>query len=78
MTCPSCGGLNTSCPDGCGRDPKTGELNGTRLIDPKREVAIADLNHLLSFPRLGAWGMEALIDTLRVLVPEAQPSTMRE
>lgn len=27
--CPSCNGLNTSCPDGCGRDPKTGELNGT-------------------------------------------------
>jgi hypothetical protein len=27
--CPSCGGLNTSCPHGCGRDPKTGELNGT-------------------------------------------------
>lgn len=29
--CPSCGGLNTNCPDGCGRDPVTGELNGTRL-----------------------------------------------
>lgn len=29
--CPSCHGLNTSCPDGCGRDPLTGELNGTRL-----------------------------------------------
>lgn len=29
--CPSCGGLNTSCPEGCGRDPVTGELNGTRL-----------------------------------------------
>jgi hypothetical protein len=28
--CDSCGGLNVSCPDGCGRDPKTGELNGTR------------------------------------------------
>lgn len=28
--CPSCHGLNTSCPDGCGRDPETGELNGTR------------------------------------------------
>ncbi len=27
--CPSCNGLNTSCPDGCGRDPTTGELNGT-------------------------------------------------
>jgi len=32
--CPSCHGLNISCPDGCGRDPKTGELNGTRLTDP--------------------------------------------
>lgn len=29
--CPSCHGLNLSCPDGCGRDPLTGELNGTRL-----------------------------------------------
>jgi hypothetical protein len=29
--CPSCHGLNTSHPDGCGRDPETGELNGTRL-----------------------------------------------
>ena len=28
--CPSCHGLNTSCPNGCGRDPETGELNGTR------------------------------------------------
>lgn len=28
--CPSCGGLNLSCPEGCGRDPQTGELNGTR------------------------------------------------
>lgn len=29
--CPSCGGLNTSCPEGCGRDPATGELDGTTL-----------------------------------------------
>lgn len=29
--CPSCHGLNTSCPDGCGRDPETGELDGSRL-----------------------------------------------
>lgn len=29
--CPSCGGQNISCPDGCGRDPEAGELNGTRL-----------------------------------------------
>jgi hypothetical protein len=31
--CPSCGGLNTSCPDGCGRDSTTGELNGTQLSE---------------------------------------------
>lgn len=24
--CPSCEGLNTSCPVGCDRDPQTGEL----------------------------------------------------
>ena len=24
--CPSCGGLNIACPNGCGRDPETGEL----------------------------------------------------
>lgn len=29
--CPSCGGLNTSCPRGCGRDPLTGELDGSDL-----------------------------------------------
>jgi hypothetical protein len=29
--CPSCGGLNISCPDGCGRS-EDGELNGTRLV----------------------------------------------
>ena len=26
--CPSCHGLNLSCPDGCQRDPKTGRLLG--------------------------------------------------
>lgn len=30
-TCPSCGGLNLSCPEGCGRDPNTGELDGSTL-----------------------------------------------
>jgi hypothetical protein len=35
INCPSCGGLNLSCPDGCGRDPRTGELNGTRLSESK-------------------------------------------
>lgn len=29
--CPSCHGLNTSCPEGCGRDPLTGELDGSTL-----------------------------------------------
>lgn len=29
--CPSCNGLNTACPEGCGRDPKTGELDGSTL-----------------------------------------------
>lgn len=32
--CPSCHGLNLSCPDGCGRDTETGELNGTRYEAP--------------------------------------------
>lgn len=32
--CPSCNGLNTSCPDGCGRDPLTGELDGSTLTKP--------------------------------------------
>ncbi len=31
--CPSCGGLNTSCPKGCGRDPVTGELDGTDAVE---------------------------------------------
>jgi hypothetical protein len=29
--CPSCNGMNTSCPVGCGRDPRTGELDGSTL-----------------------------------------------
>lgn len=29
--CPSCHGLNISCPEGCGRDPVTGELDGSTL-----------------------------------------------
>ena len=32
--CPSCQGMNTSCPDGCGRDPLTGELDGSTLTKP--------------------------------------------
>jgi hypothetical protein len=30
--CPSCGGLNISHPVGCGRDPETGELDGSTLV----------------------------------------------
>lgn len=30
--CPSCGGLNTSCPEGCERD-ENGELDGSTLAD---------------------------------------------
>lgn len=36
--CPSCGGLNLSCPDGCQRDPETGEL-----IDPNPAPAPSSL-----------------------------------
>lgn len=32
--CLSCHGLNTSCPDGCGRDPATGELDGSTFVAP--------------------------------------------
>lgn len=39
------------------------------FTDPHRALALADLRYLLSFPRLGAWGMEALKDTLAVLLP---------
>jgi len=39
--CPSCDGLNISCPNGCGRDPKTGELNGTLYAHPPSQDASA-------------------------------------
>lgn len=49
--CLSCNGMNTSCPDGCGRDPKTGELNGGRCdcdycAQPSPDVAglVSDIN----------------------------------
>jgi hypothetical protein len=35
-----------------------------------RAAQIADLRHLLTFPKLGEWGMETLIDTLNQLIPE--------
>ena len=35
-----------------------------------KDLALHDLRYLLSFPKLGAWGMETLIDTLHVLIPE--------
>lgn len=38
--CPSCGGLNTSCPEGCGRDLRTGELNGTPLRTPPHDTLL--------------------------------------
>ena len=38
--CPSCHGLNISCPDGCERDPVTGELNGTRLEAERPAVVV--------------------------------------
>ena len=40
--CPSCHGMNTSCPDGCGRDPETGELNGTRLVEVQADDATVE------------------------------------
>lgn len=46
--CPSCGGLNISCPDGCGRDPETGELNGTRLEAPNLDALVEALSFYAS------------------------------
>jgi hypothetical protein len=37
--CPACHGLNTSCPEGCGRDPVTGELDGSTLPAAKPDQA---------------------------------------
>jgi hypothetical protein len=53
----------------------------TNTTPDKRKVALSDLNHLLSFPQLGAWGMDALKDTLAVLIPDlnqAGHSTIEE
>jgi hypothetical protein len=36
---------------------------------PRHEQALADLRYLLSFPRLGEWGMDTLKDTLSILLP---------
>lgn len=68
--CPSCNGLNTSCPDGCGRDPLTGELNGTRYTRPAANVEAepvadlpADVRRLVIAARIVAFedrGPEAL------------------
>jgi hypothetical protein len=41
-TCPSCGGLNVGCPEGCGRDAETGVLNGTRLCDKALFCEVAE------------------------------------
>lgn len=48
--CSSCGGLNTSCPEGCERDPRTGELiaptpqagDDAELIEALRGIAEFD------------------------------------
>ena len=37
VECPSCHGLNLSCPHGCGRDPATGELDGSTYAAPPKE-----------------------------------------
>lgn len=42
-------------------------------LGPARTLAIHDLKYLLSFPSLGGWGMEALVDTLHKLLPELIP-----
>lgn len=36
----------------------------------KKDRALDDLRYLLTFPRLGEWGMEALKDTLTQIIPE--------
>jgi hypothetical protein len=41
--CPGCGGLNTSCPEGCGRDPATGELDGSTYVAPSQHSELADI-----------------------------------
>lgn len=69
--CPSCHGLNLSCPYGCGRDPLIGELNGTRYEDPQnRERLLHDLRVLLAFTELGGWGMDALRNIIPRLIPD--------
>lgn len=47
--CPSCGGLNTSCPDGCGRNPLTGDLNGTRLVRRKKLIEAPNRERIEKF-----------------------------
>lgn len=52
----------------------------------ERVAQLEILRHLVTFPSLGAWGMEALIVTLNRVVPEfkenplsfGEPSTIRE
>ena len=46
--CPSCGGQNTSCPDGCGREPETGELNGTRLETAQPDEVVEAMARAIS------------------------------
>lgn len=42
------------------------------LLKPDREKHLEDLKTLLSLPKLGEWGMDALNDTLKQLIPELQ------
>jgi hypothetical protein len=48
--------------------PSTKELQ--TAIPTPRDLALHDLRYLLTYPNLGAWGMETLIETLNKLIPE--------
>lgn len=55
LPCPSCHGLNTSCPDGCGRDPKTGELDGSRLAATQPAAVEQDVERVARAIDPGLW-----------------------
>jgi len=55
-SCPSCDGLNLSCPEGCGRD-ENGELDGSTLTPPMGSVmgeALEALRYCAEAP-LSGW-----------------------
>lgn len=58
--CPSCHGLNISCPEGCGRDSLTGELNGTTLIRPADDGLVGKIEALASEAK-GEEGLERVV-----------------